>query len=591
MVANKVFLDPRGVNCVFCYTDTAVPLDSVITINDVTVNISKVFTSAEGWNPGIGNSNQGVIGFNYTGTGYTYGDTFVIVNSTGSVPISGYAPGASYGYLNFSATGTAPYPGNYLYKGGDYFNVGTGDFTIEFYFKLTNTNTNAFLYFTDSLDYSTSNKFWILFFGDVMQYAYSGSPTSFDLAPSLNEWHHFALSRNNGTFYPYLDGQQGAVIEDTTNFVQMLTCFIGGNNLFGTYGLNEVYCLNGSMSNIRVTENVALYTTSSFTPPTPPLSYDANTTILLMPVSEETKYVNSVDNESFINHDNPVTNQAVTFSAGPIDYSPTPPQPPNYNVFWTPDAVEITWCTGYDSGSCNYGVSLFNFNNVIDITQVRSFNITNINSLTGLNFIVNLESFNINSYDITFTSFDVSSGPPSLSAVGVNVYYLTNITGLSSLTNLEELSIGFCSISSINISSNPTLTYFNIAGQHAPLTTLTLSANTALKTLLVGNNALTNIDISYNTNLQTLNVGNQPMQTYNTNFSAYGVDISNNSQLSSVDVRGCSLTPSQVDSIIINLNTFGLSSGALWYSDNSGRTSASDAAYAGLQSKLWSIYY
>jgi hypothetical protein len=81
------------------------------------------------------------------------------------------------------------------------------------------------------------------------------------------------------------------------------------------------------------------------------------------------------------------------------------------------------------------------------------------------------------------------------------------------------------------------------------------------------------------------------MHTYKTNFSAYGVDISNNSQLSSVDVRGCSLTPSQVDSIIINLNTFGLSSGALWYSDNSGRTSASDAAYAGLQSKLWSIYY
>ena len=67
MVVNKVFNDPRGVNCVFCYTDVAIPLDSTITINSDTVKISKVFTSAEGWNPGPGNSNQGVIGFNYNG--------------------------------------------------------------------------------------------------------------------------------------------------------------------------------------------------------------------------------------------------------------------------------------------------------------------------------------------------------------------------------------------------------------------------------------------------------------------------------------------------------------------------------------------
>jgi hypothetical protein len=227
-----------------------------------------------------------------------------------------------YGYLNFASENLGVFPGNYLYKGGDYFNVGTGDFTIEFYFKLTNPNACTFLYFTDNLDYSVSNKFWILFLGESIQYALAGSPTSFNLAPTLNEWHHFALSRASGTFYPYLDGQQGAVLSETTNFVQMLSCFIGGLNFFGTFGINEVYCLNGSMSNVRVTENVALYTTSSFTPPTPPLSYDANTTILLMPVSEETKYVNSVDSETFINHDNPVTNQAVTFSAGPIDYPP-----------------------------------------------------------------------------------------------------------------------------------------------------------------------------------------------------------------------------------------------------------------------------
>ena len=65
MVANKVFLDPRGVDCVFCYTDTEIPLDTVVTINDVTVKVSKVFTSANGWNPGIGNANlEAVVSIN-----------------------------------------------------------------------------------------------------------------------------------------------------------------------------------------------------------------------------------------------------------------------------------------------------------------------------------------------------------------------------------------------------------------------------------------------------------------------------------------------------------------------------------------------
>lgn len=120
MVVNKVFEDPRGVDCVYCYTDTAIPLDSIITFDGVSARISKVFTAEEGWNPGPGNSNQGVIGFNYTGQNYTYGDTFVINTSAGNTTVSNYAPisylyysdGSSLDGWTFSNTSVYEFMGN-----------------------------------------------------------------------------------------------------------------------------------------------------------------------------------------------------------------------------------------------------------------------------------------------------------------------------------------------------------------------------------------------------------------------------------------------------------------------------------------------
>lgn len=76
---------------VFCYTDTALPLDSYVTIGGFTTRMSKVYTSADGWNPSIGQPTQGVIGFNYDNIStFIYGQPFYINNSTGSYPVSGY---------------------------------------------------------------------------------------------------------------------------------------------------------------------------------------------------------------------------------------------------------------------------------------------------------------------------------------------------------------------------------------------------------------------------------------------------------------------------------------------------------------------
>lgn len=83
--------DDSRFNYVFCYTDTTIPLDSYVTIGGVTTRMSKVYTSADGWNPSIGQPTQGVIGFNYDNINtFIFGQTFYINNSSGSFPISGY---------------------------------------------------------------------------------------------------------------------------------------------------------------------------------------------------------------------------------------------------------------------------------------------------------------------------------------------------------------------------------------------------------------------------------------------------------------------------------------------------------------------
>jgi len=91
MAANFVFKDTRF-DFVFCYTDTFIPLNSTVTINGVTAKTNTVYTSGNGWNPGVSNLNQGVIGFNFSNTGFVFGDTFVIVTSAGNTTVSSYAP-------------------------------------------------------------------------------------------------------------------------------------------------------------------------------------------------------------------------------------------------------------------------------------------------------------------------------------------------------------------------------------------------------------------------------------------------------------------------------------------------------------------
>jgi len=111
MVANLLLQDYRY-NYVYCFTDTTVPADSIITINGVAAKSSTVYTSNNGWSPSVSSLSQGIIGFSFVNNSYVFGDPIVISNSTGTINVSSYAGSTTNLQLYLDASLQTSYPGN-----------------------------------------------------------------------------------------------------------------------------------------------------------------------------------------------------------------------------------------------------------------------------------------------------------------------------------------------------------------------------------------------------------------------------------------------------------------------------------------------
>jgi hypothetical protein len=157
--------------------------------------------------------------------------------------------------------------GDYLtLDGSAAFLFGTGDFTIEAWFRPSNLTGLKII--IDARPPGTSGvaSHWVIATdGATMNYAVAGSSYAGG-ALSLNTWHFLALSRASGSTRAFLDGVQiGSTITDTTNYL------IGASRpIIGADG-NSPIALNftGYMDDIRITKGIARYT-ANFTPPTAP---------------------------------------------------------------------------------------------------------------------------------------------------------------------------------------------------------------------------------------------------------------------------------------------------------------------------------
>ena len=145
------------------------------------------------------------------------------------------------------------------------FAFGTGDYTVEAWLKPDDSNTRVWLSFdTDSPSFKINNNQWEVYNPAVGSSIYSG-------VAAVGQWTHYAYSRSSGITKIFINGILTNSFTDTQN--------VGNRNCsIGSYP-NDTYNWKGGISNVRVVKGTALYT-SSFKPPTAPLTNVTNTKLL-----------------------------------------------------------------------------------------------------------------------------------------------------------------------------------------------------------------------------------------------------------------------------------------------------------------------
>ena len=155
------------------------------------------------------------------------------------------------------------------------FAYGTGDFTIEGWINL-DANATTFI-LTDS----TESQAFLYAAGqgtgkfNIIYASQAGGPTlnsgSSTNLLHIGQWYHVAVSRSSGTSRLFINGNLRASASDTQNYGNQALKI--GERADGSDDLN------GKISNLRIVKGTAVYT-SSFKPPTEPLTNITNTKLL-----------------------------------------------------------------------------------------------------------------------------------------------------------------------------------------------------------------------------------------------------------------------------------------------------------------------
>jgi len=209
---------------------------------------------------------------------------YVTLLLTGNPPTSTFVTDASTNNLqvtingNTTPSGFSPneggYYSNYFIAGTDYINAPseialTGDYTIETWFSLVNAQTSYQMICGQSVSgggqYISINAAGIEFFlggGDVPRIYYTFA---------TNTWYHFAIVRSGTTVSAYINGVSQSVTSPTQSATVYMK-YIGA-------GYSTAFPIGGYMSNFRIVNGTAVYT-SNFTPSTTPLTAITNTALL-----------------------------------------------------------------------------------------------------------------------------------------------------------------------------------------------------------------------------------------------------------------------------------------------------------------------
>ena len=155
------------------------------------------------------------------------------------------------------------------------FNFGTGDFTIEFWANYDDASGSNYIldFRTDGSNTGTTNQPLMYYTSSTgtLSYWLNGSARITGDKAAKGTWNHYAIVRNSGTTTLYMNGISQGTYSDSTNYPDSPLTIArrqSGGQLF-----------NGKISNLRIVKGTAVYT-SSFRPPTEPLTNITNTKLL-----------------------------------------------------------------------------------------------------------------------------------------------------------------------------------------------------------------------------------------------------------------------------------------------------------------------
>lgn len=188
-----------------------------------------------------------------------------------SVPTPGSDPGASSSVYIPSSGSRISIPNVAALQ------MGTGDFTYEYWIKPTTYNPNGNGYGTHIARGSIVGELAIAWMGSqdgiIRVLQNYGVILTASQAISLNVWTHVALVRSGTTLTLYQNGVSVGSVTDTANYAAGAATVIGGEG-------NDWTMTGTTFSGIRIVKGTAVYT-SNFTPPTSQLSAISGTSFLL----------------------------------------------------------------------------------------------------------------------------------------------------------------------------------------------------------------------------------------------------------------------------------------------------------------------
>ncbi|CAM1360559.1 exported hypothetical protein [Tenacibaculum sediminilitoris] len=156
-------------------------------------------------------------------------------------------------------------------------------------------------------------------------------------------------------------------------------------------------------------------------------------------------------------------------------------------------------------------------------------------------------------HDDVLDNYVVTANISSLKSLNVASKNITNLTGIEDFTSLEDLTIFFNQITSLDLSNNRAL--INLSANNNELSNLNLSENAALKYLSVSANQLTSLDISKSIVLESFYGNNNELVELDLSSAiALKYFVADDNQLTSLNVKNGNNSNVVTFSVKNNLN-------------------------------------